>query len=85
MSDFDDSGEEIKMDEEENEIRKRREPENNEENEKEELSDDDLPSPREFFGAQEEEDYGPPLTEEQLYKDNLKVHEITGRLFQTNG
>jgi hypothetical protein len=51
------------------------------------LSDDDLPSPSEFFGAQdeEEEDYGPPLTEEQIYKDNLKIHEITGRLLQTNG
>jgi hypothetical protein len=51
------------------------------------LSDDDLPSPREFFGDQEEdeEDFSPPLTEEQLYKDNLKVHEITGRLLQTNG
>ena len=51
------------------------------------MSDDDLPPPREFFGDQEEEeeDFGPPLTEEQLYKDNLKVHEITGRLLQTNG
>merc|ERR1712176_1094556 len=71
-------------DEEENETRERRETDNKK---IEELSDDDLPSPREFFGAQEEEeeDFGPPLTEEQLYKDNLKVHEITGRLFQTKG
>ncbi|CBY12214.1 unnamed protein product [Oikopleura dioica] len=85
FTDNDDLEEEIIMDEEENEIRKRRENDDNEEN-KEDSTEDDLPSPREYFGAQEdEEDLGPPLTQEQLYKDNLKVHEITGRLFQTKG
>ena len=47
--------------------------------------EDGLPHPREYFGKHEEEEEEQHFTEEELYRDNLRVQEITAQLFQTQG